>query len=580
MGATTVTATILGVDNQPIVGAYTYFRLKSVGTDSVATTTIDRDRISAVTDANGEFSKELWDNGDSGITSTLEIELPSGQRVNVIIPALTGTIDLWDLIENYQVGTADPQLPTNQQLFMRKADNLSDVADAATARANLGVEVGVDVQAHDVILDTIETTITDTDLAVPTSGAVVDLMAANFTSRVIVKQASDLAGTLDSTKAYVLDGIIDMGAQSITVPTGGLTILGQSFDISGLTSSENNYILFVSESIAIGSGNLLMADIDLSVTGTSSKVYELYDATGFNAIEMARVNYTDCTSLGDLYDYRQGLEDGTGRFGGTPNLTLHGLWRGGFRITTSIVRSLDAGMTGALFQSGTLFQMDSRFLSDINCDLPASAALLDFAPADFPNPGTVQLGGCEITRDGVYDAEDANITPNMDRGDLSAYWKRNNGLPNTFVGATTSITSEELTTITTFPFFYDLGGIFTGTGLEHFSASADGKLTHLGNSPREFEVTSNLVLESQQNNQLTVRFRKWDDSASTFVDLDYTQQTRQVNNLSGTRDVAYFTLLVGVTLDQNDYLQLQVRNNSGIADVIVESGSFYRIQER
>ena len=37
MGATTVTATILGVDNQPIVGAYTYFRLTSVGTDSVAT---------------------------------------------------------------------------------------------------------------------------------------------------------------------------------------------------------------------------------------------------------------------------------------------------------------------------------------------------------------------------------------------------------------------------------------------------------------------------------------------------------------------------------------------------------------
>ena len=580
MGATTVTATILGVDNQPIVGAYTYFRLKSVGTDSVATTTIDRDRISAVTDANGEFSKELWDNGDSGITSTLEIELPSGQRVNVIIPALTGTIDLWDLIENYQVGTADPQLPTNQQLFMRKADNLSDVADAATARANLGVEVGVDVQAHDVILDTIETTITDTDLAVPTSGAVVDLMAANFTSRVIVKQASDLAGTLDSTKAYVLDGIIDMGAQSITVPTGGLTILGQSFDISGLTSSENNYILFVSESIAIGSGNLLMADIDLSVTGTSSKVYELYDATGFNAIEMARVNYTDCTSLGDLYDYRQGLEDGTGRFGGTPNLTLHGLWRGGFRITTSIVRSLDAGMTGALFQSGTLFQMDSRFLSDINCDLPASAALLDFAPVDFPNPVTVQLGGCEITRDGVYNAEDSNLIPNMDRGDLSAYWKRNNGLPNTFVGATTSITSEELTTISAGSTYYDLEGVFTGRGAQHFSTSADGKVTHLGNNPREFEVTGNLVLESTQNDSLTIRFRKWDASVPGWVDLDYTEQTRVVNNLQGGRHVAYFTLLVGVTLDQNDYLQLQVRNNSGNADVTAELSSFYRIQER
>lgn len=399
-------------------------------------------------------------------------------------------------------------------------------------------------------------------------------------SIVIVDEASDLAGTLDSTKAYVLDGIIDMGTQSITVPTSGLTILGQSFDISGLTSSENNYTLFVSESIAIGSGNLLMADINLSVTGTNSKVYELYDATGFNAIEMARINYTDCTSLGDLYDYRQGLESGSGRFGGTPNLTLHGLWRGGFRITTSIVRSLDAGMTGALFQSGTLFQMDSRFLSDINCDLPASVALHDFAPVDFPNPGTVQFTGCEITRDGVYNADDANLTPNMDRGDLCAYWKRNNGLPNTFVGGTTSIISEETTTVLAGSTYYDLEGIFLGTGLQHFTASSDGKLTHDGNSPREFEVTANLVLESQQNNNLTVRFRKWDNSASAFVNIDYTQQTRVVNNLQGSRDVAYFTILVGVIMDQNDYIQLQVRNNSGNSDVTAEASSYFRIQER
>jgi len=371
-----------------------------------------------------------------------------------------------------------------------------------------------------------------------------------------------------------------MGSQSITVPTSGLTILGQSFDISGLTSSEDNYTLFVSESIAIGSGNLLMADIDISVTGAASKVYELYDATGFNAIEMARINYTNCTSLGDLYEYRQGLEDGTGRFGGSPSLTLHGIWLGGFRITTSIVRSLDGTMTEPLFKEGTLFQMESRFLSDINCDLPTLAAFHDFSPSNFPNPGTVQLQGCEITRDGSYDADDANLTPNMDKGDLCSYWKGNNGLPNTFVGGTTSITSEELTTISAGSTYYDLEGIFTGTGLEHFSASADGNLTHLGNSPREFEVTSNLVLESTQNNQLSVRFRKWDNSASSFIDLDYTEQTRQVNNLSGARDVAYFTILVGVTLDQNDYVQLQVKNNSGNSNVTAESSSFFRIQER
>ena len=397
---------------------------------------------------------------------------------------------------------------------------------------------------------------------------------------VIVTQASDLSGVLDSTKAYVLDGVIDMGTQSITIPTGGLTIVGSSFDISGLISSEDNYIMFVSESIAIGSGDLLGTDLYISVTGTNSKVYETYDATGFNAIEMNRVNYINCTSLGDIYDYRQGLELGTGRFGGTPNLTLHGLWRGGFRITTSIVRSLDAGMTGALFQKGDSFQMESRFLSDINCDLPSGAALHDFTPSNFPNPGTVQLGGCEITRDGVYNADDINLTPLMDRGDLCSYWKRNNGLPNTFVGGTMSIISEELTTILAGSTYYDLEGIFSGSGLQHFSSSADGKLTHIGNSPREFEITSNLVIEGPQNNNITVRFRKWDASVPEFVDLDYTAQTRVINNLQGGRDVAYFTIVVGAVLDQDDYLQLQVRNNNGNGNVTAELGSFFRIQER
>ena len=90
-------------------------------------------------------------------------------------------------------------------------------------------------------------------------------------SVILVKEASDLAAPLDSTKAYVLDGIIDMGTQSITVPVGGLTIIGRSFNVSGLVSSEDNYTMFVSESIAIGSGDLLGTDFYVSVTGATSK---------------------------------------------------------------------------------------------------------------------------------------------------------------------------------------------------------------------------------------------------------------------------------------------------------------------
>ena len=389
-----------------------------------------------------------------------------------------------------------------------------------------------------------------------------------------------LGGTIDSTKEYFIDGIIDMGTTQITVPTTGLTLRGYSFDISGLTSSENNYTMFISESIAIGSGSVLGFDYYVSVTGTSSKVYELYDATGFNAFEFQRVNYIDCTSLGDIYDYRQGLESGTGRFGGSPSLTLHGIWLGGYRITTSIVRSMSDTTTEPIFKEGLLFEMRSRFLTDINCDLGDLQPLLDFQASNFPSSSTLQLKGCEITRGGNYNADDSNITPNIDRGALACFWKNNNGLPNTFVGGTNAIVSEETTIVSAGSTYYTLEGVFLGNGLQHFTASSDGKMTHIGVNPREFEITASLVLESTQNNSLTVRFRRWDNSASAFVDLDYTEQTRVVNNLQGGRDVAYFNINVGGVLDQDDFLQIQVKNNSGNNNVIAENGSFFRVQER
>jgi len=402
-------------------------------------------------------------------------------------------------------------------------------------------------------------------------------------NRVVVNQSNFLTticGTIDSTKEYFLDGIIDIGSNSITVPTTGIEIKGYSFDNSGLISSEDNFTMLVSESIAIGSGNVLGFDFYMSVTGANSKIHELYDATGFNAVEYQRVNYIDCTSLGDLYDYRQGLESGTGRFGGSPSLTLHGLWLGGFRITTSITRNMSDTTTEPLFKTGGLFQMNSRFLTDMNCELGSLQPFTDFSPSNFPNPGTVQFRGVEMTRDGVYNADDSNLTPNLDRGDLPCYWKQNNGLPNTFVGGTTSVVSEETTVVSAGSTWYTMEGIFAGTGLQHFSDSADGKLTHLGNSPREFEVTGSLTLDSNPGNVLRTRFRRWDDSASAFVDLDYTQQVRQVNSQVGPRDVAFFTIVVGVVLDQNDYLQLQVRNDNGNNDIICETGSYFRIQER
>lgn len=398
-------------------------------------------------------------------------------------------------------------------------------------------------------------------------------------NRVIVNQTNFLntiCGTIDSTKEYFLDGIIDIGSNSITVPATGIQLKGYSFDVSGLTSSVDNYTMFISESIAIGSGNALGGDYLISVTGANSKVYELYDATGFNAFEFVRINYIDCTSLGDLYDYRQGLEDGTGRFGGSPSLTLHGLWRGGYRITTSIVRGLAGTMTEPLFKEGTLFQMNSRFLTDINCDLPTLAPLCNFVDTNFPNPSTIQVKGAIISRNGAFNANDSNIFPNLSASNLSCDWDGNIGIPNTFVGGTINNTAEVLTVISTQGVAVDLNGTFTTIDLQHFDSPANGQLRHIGINPREYIVNFDFILDGQQNAEYELFLLK---SNGGTPSIEYTQ-VRVINNLQGGRDVCYFNGQTSVILNQNDYVFWQVANITGTQNCTLELDSTWIVKER
>ena len=402
-----------------------------------------------------------------------------------------------------------------------------------------------------------------------------ELFDKTFDNLVIVKQASDLSGILDSTKDYFIDGIIDMGSQSISVPATGLNLTGYNFDISQLVSTASGYTMFVSP--VGGSGNVLGKDYGIDVSGSSSQVYDLTDATGFNAFEFARINYNNCTSLGTINGYRQGLESGTGRFGGSPELTLAGTWLGGFFIDTSIVRSLD-NSAYSLFKAGAGFSMASRFRSNQNIDLPALASFFDFAGSNFINPSTVQLEGCIITRNGVFDATDANITPNLAASNLVSAWEGNNGIPNTFVGGEAVITTEIATVITTSAVFVDLAGTNTTGDLQHFDSPANGQLRHLGSSPREFSLGGQLVIDSTANDDVSLKVVIFRSATTSFEDAK--TQTRVINNLVGGRDVAYFTLSDNITLDTNDYVKLQVANIGATNNITAELDSFFMVGAR
>lgn len=395
-----------------------------------------------------------------------------------------------------------------------------------------------------------------------------------LSNRVIVTQASDF-GVVDSTKEYFLDGIIDMSGISIEVPSGGISIQGYNLEISGLTSSENNYTMFTSP--IGGSGDFLAMDVFFTTSGTTSKVYDLVADTGGEAHEISRVNYTNCTSVGEIDGYRQGLESGTGRFGGTPNLILSGSWAGGYFIDVSIVRGLTDGAY-ALYEEGTSFLMESRFRSNQNIDLNATVAFVDFNTANFTNPSTLQLQGCQVTRNGVSDSSDTTIIPNITAADLKSDWIINNGIPNTFVGGQNDITTEVETTISVAGTFVDLAGTYTTSELQHFDSPANGQLRHLGDSPREYTFTSQFVLSTSANDEVDLRIVIFRDATTSFEDGRTIR--RVINNLIGGRDVAYYVLESNIILNKNDYVKLQVANTAATSNITAELNSYFQVGAR
>ncbi len=223
--------------------------------------------------------------------------------------------------------------------------------------------------------------------------------------------------------------------------------------------------------------------------------------------------------------------------------------------------------------------MASRCWSNQNIDLPQNASFIDFSPSNFINPSTLQLNSMILTRVGVFNATDTNYTPNIDRADLVCSWKNNNGLPNTFEGGKILIGVASQTTINTINVFETLqANTWTTTQLQHFDNPSGGQLRHLGNTPREYKFIGGFGLESQSNNVLTLRVTKFDSSTSTFSTVF--DQSRQVNSFVGGRDVAFFNININTELDQNDYIELEVSNNSSTQKITAEAGSYFILEQR
>lgn len=388
---------------------------------------------------------------------------------------------------------------------------------------------------------------------------------------IYVTSASDLSGDLDSTKLYFLDGQIDMGTTSIVVPSGGLNMRGHGFGISGLYSTSNNFDLFVTDGVNY-SGDLFLTEMDIRISGTSSRVFNLDNEENFNAIEWNTVNFLACTSLGEAANYRQGLNRNVAWISCKDGITMSGNWSGGWAALDSIV--VGAPMTGVLFRAGTGLTIGGSFRSNLNVlgiGL-AGGYFCDFAPSNI----TLDAG---FLLDGVRGDPSVNNLPNMPAGSTKALIKNCVGLDNTYPGAAHQPSASSVVTISSANTLYQITNSVSLIEDSWCSTANTNGVQLDSTQTLNVIVSGTMSFSGSANREMAVQLRKWDDSASAYVNIGPEYQTTLNGGTAGTR-AENVSFSATTTMDQNDRIEVWIKNLTDTTDITALAGGQFQVAER
>ena len=381
---------------------------------------------------------------------------------------------------------------------------------------------------------------------------------------VYVSHPSQITGVIDSTKIYIIDGIIDVGSSTIDVPEGGMFILGLGFGVSKIKTTAAGTTLFTGSGAY--SGDLFTYDVDIEVSGAGSSVFNLDNAGNFSAVECVNTNFTNCQSLGNLSNYRQGLWSNVALLFCVDGLTMTGTWAGGFRATTAII--IGPTFSGTIFKAGAGLVISGRFISDLNAlSIQSGAAFCDFAPANITNDAAFL-----ITNVGVNNASTA--FPNMPVGSTKARFSRCSGAPNTYVGAQWAITTAAATTtVAATP--VKLAGVTTYTDEQWFGNTTDNAFVYGGTEGISVSVQASLALSGTNGHKINTIIRKYDAALASYSDLATSgPQTMDAGNKVESVAIHGFG-----TLALNDRIEIWIENDSA-GTVTAELDGIVSVSER
>lgn len=387
---------------------------------------------------------------------------------------------------------------------------------------------------------------------------------------VYVTQASQLAGTLDSSKLYLIDGKIDMGSTSIVVPTSGLSIAGVSINTACLFSSADNYTLFVCNASTY-CGDLSVVNIGLQITGTGSEVFELNNRENGGRIGWQSVNFISCTSLGTISSFSQALAQNIGWRDCAEGLTCDGVWTGGLAVLNSIL--LGTPFPGTLFKAGSGLSIGGSFRSNINIlRLDASnGTFCDFAPSNI-----VLDAGFALTTVRVNPLADP--LPNMPATSVKALIKDCIGLENTHQGASISPDVDSVIVITEQNTLVQVTGAATISDAYWFSKANTNGLQSDSTLSLEVRCDGILSFSGSSGVELGVQFRKFHSSSSQYTDIGPEYNTTIFGTVFPLASNVAFA--ANTTMEKDDRIEVWVKNRDNTDNITLKSGGQFQVAER
>tara|TARA_R110000765_G_scaffold9042_5_gene28617 strand:- start:22536 stop:23873 length:1338 start_codon:yes stop_codon:yes gene_type:complete len=381
-----------------------------------------------------------------------------------------------------------------------------------------------------------------------------------------VTEASQLAGTLDSNMMYITNGAIDMGTTQIEVPTTGLAIRSSGSIDSALTSSEDNYTMFVDA--AGGGGNLIITGIAFTTSGTASKVFSVSTVTSTNIFSVRDSAFVACTAIGDVTDYgviqlisNQSVFCGTG-------LTLDGT---GITFKRDGCVSLNMVSGGTELMAGSNLLITSRaIIEDCTDVMPANTTMCDFAPEHFSRDGSFRVVNNDMTGPGAFFSA-------INGDDIKCRWHGNSFDPpasetNTFIGGHWVSSADEVFAATTdWAFPFEGANTTVPDHLIWFGSGISNDLTYLSTLQTEIDIRGTMSINASLNNTEVYAKIVLLDASNAFAEVDL--EELPVLDLNTALRSLYMGIVSHATVNEGDILRIKLRANKNVDLTIAKNTS-------